>query len=69
MSTYIISFDENKKEAKHLLELIKALATNTSAITIEHLPNEETLKAINEVKEGKVFYAKDVDDLFEQIGE
>ncbi len=63
MGTYVISFDENSKEAKHLLELIKALAENTNTINIENFPDKVTLKAINEIKNGKVFYTKDTDDL------
>ncbi len=64
MSTYVISFNEKSNQAKHLLELIKELAKNSKSISIEKIPNKETLKSIDDVKKGKVYYADNVDELF-----
>ena len=69
MNTYIVSFDEKSNKAKHLLELIKELAKSTKTISIEKIPNKETLLSIDDAKKGKVFYAKNVDDLFNQLNE
>ena len=33
----------------------------------EDVPNAETLAAIQDIKEGKVYHAKNTDDLFQQI--
>ena len=33
----------------------------------EFVPDDETLKAAQDVKDGKVFHAKNTDDLFQQI--
>ncbi len=69
MSTYVISFNEKSNQAKHLLELIKELAKNSKSISIEKIPNKETLKSIDDVKKGKVYYADNVDELFNQLNE
>ncbi|MBQ7258788.1 MAG: hypothetical protein IJS57_02465 [Paludibacteraceae bacterium] len=33
----------------------------------EYVPNAETLEAIKDVKEGRVYHAKNTEDLFQQI--
>ena len=33
----------------------------------EYVPNAETLEAIQDVKEGRVYHAKNTEDLFQQI--
>ena len=33
----------------------------------EFVPNEETIAAIEDIKRGKVYHAKNTDDLFKQI--
>ncbi len=69
MSTYIIKFDEKSREAHYLLGLIKEIAKKGSSISLEKIPNKETLKAIDDVKNKKVFYAENVDELFNQLNE
>lgn len=50
MTTVII--DTRSKEAKKLVEFLKA--THYARVLEELEPNEETIQAMNEVKEGKV---------------
>ncbi len=69
MSSYLITFNEKSKQAKHLLGLIQELAKNSTSISLEKIPNKETLKSINETEKGNVFYAENVDDLFNQLNE
>lgn len=33
----------------------------------EYLPNSETLEAVEDIKRGKVYHARNTDDLFQQI--
>ena len=69
MNTYVIRFNEKNNQAKRLLEFIKELAKNTKSISIEKIPNTETLQSIDDVKKGKVFYAENADELFNQLNE
>ncbi len=69
MSTYVINFNEKSNQAKHLLELIKEMAKKTTSISIEKIPNKETLKSIDDAKKEKVYYAANVDELFNQLND
>ncbi|MBU3928433.1 MAG: hypothetical protein KKB74_11560 [Bacteroidetes bacterium] len=69
MSTYVIKFNEKSKEAKYLLGLIQELAKNSNSISLEKILNKETLKSIGDAKNKKLFYAENVDELFNQLNE
>ncbi len=69
MSTYVIKFNEKSKEAKYLLGLIQELAKNSNSISLEKIPNKETLKSIGDAKNKRLFYAENVDELFNQLNE
>ena len=67
MTSYVIKINEASKKAKYLVELIKEMAKTNSSISFEKLPNKETLKSFNDAKKGKIYAAKNVDDLFHQL--
>ena len=69
MSTYVIKFNEKSKEAKYLLGLIQELAKKSSSISLQKIPNKETLKSVDDAKNKKLFYAENVDELLNQLNE
>ena len=65
---YLLTIHENKKkEAKALLNFI--LISNVFDITeiSEKIPNEETIKAINEVKQDDLKRFNNVSDLMKEL--
>jgi antitoxin component of RelBE/YafQ-DinJ toxin-antitoxin module len=69
MAAYTVIINPRTNKTKHLLALIREMAKGEKYITIEpeNVPNEETLRAIEEVESGKVTRAKNVDDLFRRL--
>ena len=51
--------------AIQLLQRIKSIKFVQSKE--EYVPNAETLAAVDDIKRGKVYHAKNTDDLFKQI--
>ncbi len=79
MKTITIEIPENKtlKEVEELLakngiEIVSHGENDNSEeeyCNMPHMPNAETRKAIEDVIAGKVFRAKNVDDLMKQLDE
>lgn len=69
MSIHTIIINDKTNKTKHLLDLIKEMAKSEKNIKIDPAknPNYETLEAIEEVENGKVFRASDTEDLFIQL--
>jgi len=63
MATYTIKIDENSEEGKGVLTLLKSLK---GVVSIQSSALDESLE---EVKEGRVHYAKDARDLIRQCSE
>ena len=68
MATYTITKSDRSNKTKHLLGLIKEMAkTEKELITVEHAPNAETLKALDDSKAGRVVNSKSKDDFFAKL--
>jgi hypothetical protein len=63
MATYTIKIDENSEAGKGVLTLLKSLK---DVVSIQPSGLDESLQ---EVKEGRVHYAKDAKDLIRQCSE
>lgn len=61
-----VKFNERTKKGKQLLEIIIDLEIK-GYLRIVRIPNAQTIKAINEAKEGKVTSCKNIKDLFELL--
>ena len=68
MASYTITINDRSNKTKHLLGLIKEIAkTEKEFITIEHAPNTETLKALEDSKAGRVIKTKSKHDFFAKL--
>jgi hypothetical protein len=68
MATYTITISDRTNKTKHLLGLIKEIAiTEKEYIKIEHAPNAETIKALEDSKAGRVVKTKSKDDFFAKL--
>lgn len=69
METMTIKYNPSNAFAGALVELIK----KTKSIKIlsdsrdEYKPNDDTLRAIDDIRKGKVYHAANTEDLFKQI--
>lgn len=70
MQTIKLKINEKTIYGKALLELIKIGILEKKGVEIveENIPNEETVKAINDVEKGKTFKVKNSKQLFEELG-
>jgi len=67
MATITVKIKDTTERGKHILGLLQEMAKTGKDIEIEHIPNKETIKAINEARQKKGNKAANVDDLFEQL--
>jgi hypothetical protein len=68
MATYTITINDRTNKTKHLLGLIKEIAkTETKYISVEHSPNAETIKALEDAKLGRVTKTKGKKDFFAKL--
>lgn len=68
MATYTITIKDRTNKTKHLLGLIKEMAkTEKDYITVEHTPNAETAKALEDSKTGRVVKTKSKKDFFAKL--
>jgi antitoxin component of RelBE/YafQ-DinJ toxin-antitoxin module len=68
METITLKIDTRNDKGKHLLMLIKEMAeTEKEYITIEHTPNAETIKALEDSKAGRVVKTKNKEDFFAKL--
>jgi antitoxin component of RelBE/YafQ-DinJ toxin-antitoxin module len=69
MCTITLKINESDSKAKEFLLYIEKFAREHNSVDVLHSPNEETLQAFNDIENGNVFKANDVDDLFRQLEE
>lgn len=67
MGTVHLKIRTNTKRGKYLLGLLREMAKTGREIEFENIPNDETIKAINDARAKKGMKAKNVDDLFAQL--
>ena len=67
MATVAVTIDSKSKRGKHLIALLSDMAKHGNDIQLENLPNDETIKAINDARAKKGFKAENIDDLFKQL--
>jgi len=67
MATITVKINNKSKRGKHLIALLSDMAKNGNDIQLENIPNNETIKAINEAREKKGFKAENIDNLFDQL--
>jgi antitoxin component of RelBE/YafQ-DinJ toxin-antitoxin module len=67
MSTITVKISSKTRRGKYLSDLLQEMAKTGKDIKIEHSPNAETIKAINEARQKKGTAAKNIDDLFEKL--
>lgn len=65
MTTITLGYDRRNKMAKAVVDFIEA--TGLFKIMKEDEPNEETKKAIEDVKSGKTFKARDLHDMINYL--
>ena len=67
METVHLKIRTNTKRGKHLLGLLREMAKTGRDIEFEHVPNDETLKAMKQAEKGEVMEASSIDELFDSI--
>lgn len=67
METIHLKIRTNTKRGKYLLGLLWEMAKTGKDIEFEHIPNEETIKAMMEAETGQVMKANSIDELFDSI--
>ena len=63
MATYTLHIDERTKVGKNLVNLLKSL---NNIVQIHKTPNENTIKAMQDVKDGNVVQTKEKKDFFDK---
>lgn len=63
MTTITLKINEKSKAGKLLTGMIELLSKNKSDVEIISTPNFETLKAMEDAKNGKVIRAKNAEEL------
>ena len=67
METVHLKIRTNTKRGKHLLGLLREMAKTGRDIEFEHLPNDETIKAMKQAEKGDVIEASSIDELFDSV--
>lgn len=65
MATITLNYDGRNKMAKAIVEFIEK--TGLFTLLKDDEPNETTIKAIEEVKEGKAYKAKDLQEMMDYL--
>lgn len=65
METITLQYDAMNQEAQSLIQLIEE--SGLFLILKDDVPNDLTIKAINEAKEGKTFKAKKIQDMINYL--
>jgi antitoxin component of RelBE/YafQ-DinJ toxin-antitoxin module len=68
MKTVHLKIRTNTNRGKYLLGLLREMAKTGRDIEFENIPNDETIEAIKNARAKKGMKAKNVDDLFTQLG-
>lgn len=68
METIIIEYNPKNELAQSVIGLIKKISSiKIISDSSNEITNKKTLEAINDVENGKVYHAKNTEDLFKQI--
>jgi len=67
MATVQVKIKTNTKRGKYLYGLLKEMAKTGRDIEFEHIPNDETIKAMKDAEQGKGTKVNSVDELFDSI--
>ena len=65
MATITLNYDGRNKMAKAIVEFIEK--TGLFTLLKDDEPNETTIKAIEEVKKGKTYKAKDLQEMMDYL--
>jgi hypothetical protein len=68
MQTITLRINENSKMGKVILDLIKISVADKKGVEVVRSFNEETIKAIEDVENGKTFKVKNSKELFKELG-
>ncbi len=64
MGTYTVHINERTKAGKNLVNLLNSL---NNVVQIHKIPNDETAKAIQDVKDGNVVQTRGKRDFFKKL--
>ena len=67
MATITLNINERSKFGKVILELIKIGISENKGVELVKIPNDETIKAIEEVNSGKVIKAENATELIKKL--
>lgn len=67
METITLKIDTRTKRGKIFLQFLEQFLKDDSAVEIIRVPNETTIKALQEAKEGKVIRAENVKELMKKL--
>jgi len=67
MATITLNINERSKFGKAILELIKIGISENKGVELVKIPNDETIKAIEEVNSGKVIKAENAAELIKKL--
>lgn len=67
MATITLNINERSNFGKAILELIKIGISENKGVELVKIPNDETIKAIEEVNSGKVIRAKNATELIKKL--
>ncbi|MBU3660225.1 MAG: hypothetical protein FGM14_10165 [Flavobacteriales bacterium] len=67
MATITLKINERSTYGKAILDLIKIGINEKKGVEVVKTPNKETIKAIEEVKAGKVIRAKNAAELIKKL--
>lgn len=63
-----LKINERSKLGRIILDLIRLGTEKKEGIEVIHTPNQDTIKAIEDVKAGRTTKVKNSKDLFKQLG-
>lgn len=67
MSTVTVRINSKSKRGKHLIALLSDMAKQGNDIQLEHIPNAETITALDDAHKKIGFKSENIDDLFKQL--
>jgi hypothetical protein len=67
MATITLNINERSKFGKAILELIKIGISENKGVELVKIPNDETIKAIEEINSGKLIKAENATELIKQL--
>jgi antitoxin component of RelBE/YafQ-DinJ toxin-antitoxin module len=67
LSIITLKINEKTKKGKAFIEFLKEYVLNDNSVELIKVPNAETIKAIEEVNDGKVIRAKNAAELIKKL--